>query len=68
MSSILFTLWLHSSLKIGINIPKDFCGTGAFGAGLTTLDGLMPTFLYHVLLASPKNLQQQWGGLQSTSR
>ena len=32
----------------------DFCGTGAFGAGLITLDGPMPTFLYHVCLQAPK--------------
>ncbi len=32
----------------------DFCGTGAFGAGLVTLDGPMPTFLYHVCLQASK--------------
>ncbi len=46
-------------------LHPDFCGTGAFGAGLITLDGPMPTFLYHVCLQAP-NLQQQWGGLQSS--
>jgi len=35
-------------------LHPDFCGTGAFGAGLITLDGHMPTFLYHVCLQAPK--------------
>ena len=47
-------------------LHPDFCGTGAFGAGLITLDGPMPTFLYHVCLQAPKISKQQWGGLQSS--
>ena len=35
-------------------LHPDFCGTGAFGAGLITLDGPMPTFLDHVCLQALK--------------
>ena len=35
-------------------LHPDFCKSGAFGAGLITLDGPMPTFLYHVCLQAPK--------------
>ena len=49
-------------------LHPDFCGTGAlkFGAGLTTLDGTHANLFIPCLLASPPNLQQQCGGLQSS--
>ncbi len=50
-----YSMGLHSSLKIGINILQPRVSESrAFGAGLTTLDGPITIFLDHVCLQAPK--------------
>ncbi len=61
------SLGLHRSLKIGIKIPKSrLLWNRGFWGWANDPRWTHANLSIPCLLASPQNLQQQWGGLQSS--